>query len=90
MESESTAVNEDGFESLDGHSMKSRSSVEEHRTFFNYFFEDIIDFGLGSVDESLCALDVGCLVFHDELVHDERLEELEGHSSGKTALMEFE
>ena len=90
MESDSAAVDEDGLESLDGHSMKSRSSVEEDRSFLNYFFEDIIDFGLGSVDESLSALDVGCLVFHDELVHDERFEELEGHSSGKTALMELE
>jgi hypothetical protein len=89
MESDSAAVNEYGFESLDGHSVKCRSSVEEDRSFLDHFFEDIIDFGLCSVDESLCALDIGCLVFHDKLMHDERLEKFEGHSSGKTALMEL-
>ncbi len=53
-------------------------------------FEDVPDLGPDALDDPLGALDVVGEALLDELAHDERLEQLEGHLLGQPALVQLE
>ena len=83
-------LDEDGLECLDAEAVKSRRAVEEDRMLLDYFVEDGEDLGGLRLDEHLRLLDVVDHVLLDELLHDEGLEELEGHLGREPALPHLE
>src|SRR6185503_15431761 len=84
------AFDEHRLESLDAESVKRRSAVEQHRVIANDLFEDLVHlwrFLLHDLFGALHRLGDSLL---DELVNDERLEELERHRLRQTALVQLE
>ena len=84
------AINEHGLKCLDAEAVEGRGPVQPDRSFFYHFFEYIIDFRLGSFHKSPGALDVRGESLHYQTVHDKGLEELQSHSSGQAALVQFQ
>ena len=77
-------------ECLNTKSVQGRRTVQHNRMFSDDLFEDIPYFRADLFDHSLGALDVvRILVFH-QLLHDERLEQLQRHLLRKTALIELQ
>ena len=70
--------------------MERRRAVEQHRMLANHFVEHVPDFRTHAFDHALRALDVVRLAAVDELLHHERLEELERHLFGQAALVQLE
>src|ERR1700722_12929511 len=81
---------EDRFERLDAEAVQGRSAIEHHRMFANDVFENVPDDWILLLDHFLGLLDGGAVSLRFELVIDERLEELERHLLGKTALVELD
>ena len=81
---------ENRFERLDAEAVQRRSAVEHHGMFANDVFENVPDDRILLLDHFLGLLDGGAVSLRFELVIDERLEELERHLLGKTALVELE
>ncbi len=79
---------EEWLECLDTKTVESRSAVQEHRVFFNHFFEDVPDFLALQLNHFLRRFDGGYISVFDEFVVDEWLEELECHDFWKSALMQ--
>ena len=65
-------------------------AVQQDRMVLDDLFEDVPDLGPDALDDALGALDVVGEALLDELAHDERLEQLEGHLLGQAALVELE
>ena len=84
------AVDEDRLEGLDAEAVQRRGAVEQHRVLADDLFEDVPHDGLATFDHALGALDVLGHLGLDEPLHDERLEELEGHHLGQAALVELQ
>src|SRR5207302_1984649 len=77
-------------ESLDAESVKGRSAVEQHRMIANDLFEDLVHLGRFLLHDFLGALHRLGDSLLDELVNDERLEELQRHCLRQTALVQLE
>src|SRR4029077_9447759 len=84
------AFDENRFECLNAEAMKRRSAVEHHRMFANDVFQDVPNNSFLLLDHFLGLLDGGAVALGFELVIDERLEELERHLLGQTALVELQ
>src|SRR5215467_2765525 len=77
-------------ERLNAQTVKGWSSVQEHRVVFDDLFEDIPNNGLLLLHHFLGLLDGGAVAGLLETVIDERLEELERHLLGKSALVQLQ
>ena len=84
------AVYEHRLERLDAETVERRGAVEQHRAVLDHLFEDVPDLGANALGHALGALDIVCVAFHDESIHDERFEQLQGHAPGQSALVESE
>jgi hypothetical protein len=84
------ALDENRLEGLNAEAVQGRGAVEKHRVLFNDFVEHSKDFRRLRFDEHFSLLDVVDDVLFDKLLHDEGLEELEGHLSGQPALPHLE
>ncbi len=84
------ALDEDRFKSLNTESVQGRRAVEEHGMFFDHFVKHRKDFWRFRFDEHLGLLDVVNNILFYKLLHNERLEELEGHLSGQPTLPHLE
>ena len=84
------AFDEYRLERLNAEAVQRGSAVEHDRVIFDDLFEDVPNHGILLLDEFLGLLDGGAMAALLEPVIDERLEELERHLLGKTALMELE
>ena len=84
------AFDEDRFERLNAEAVQRRSAVEQNGMFANDIFENVPNDRLLLLDHFLGLLDGGAVPLRFELVIDERLEELERHLLGQTALVEFQ
>src|SRR5260370_10037152 len=84
------AFNENRFERLNADTVKRRGAVEHHGMFADNVFQDVPNDGFLLLDHFLGLLDGGAMALSFELVIDERLEELERHLLGQTALVELE
>ncbi len=83
-------LDQDRFEGLNAETMERRRAVEQHRMLLDHLFEDVPDFRTHPFDHALRALDVVREPAVDQLLHHERLEELERHLFGQAALMQLE
>jgi hypothetical protein len=90
VDSDGLSFDEHRLESLDAESVKGRRTVQQHRVIANDLFKNLIDFGRLLFDDLLGALHRLGDSLLDELVNDERLEELQGHRLGQTALVQLE
>src|SRR5579884_173901 len=78
------------FEGLNAQAVQRRCAVEQDRMLANHFVEHVPHFRAHAFDHAFRALDVVRLSAIDQLLHHERLEELERHLFGKTALMQLQ
>src|ERR1041385_6962137 len=84
------AFHQHRLERLDAQTMERGRAVQENRVIADDLFEDLVDLRRFALDDLLRALDrFGDALLH-QLVDDERLEELERHQLGQTALMQLE
>src|SRR6202008_4180081 len=77
-------------ERLDAETVQRRRAVEQDRMLADDFLEDVPHFRPLLLDHLLRLLDRGDEAALFELVVDERLEQLERHLLGKTALVELQ
>src|SRR5262249_40673551 len=75
---------------LDTQTVQRRSSIEQHGMLANDVLKNVPDHGVLLLDHFLGLLDGGAVALGLELVIDERLEQLESHLLGQTALVEFQ
>ena len=90
MQVDGLAFDEHRLEGLNAEAMQRRRAIEQHRMLANHFVEHVPDLGTHALDHALRALDVMRLLTVHELLHHERLEELERHLFGQAALVQLE
>src|ERR1700730_12597991 len=90
MDADGFTFDEHRLKGLNAETVKRRSAVEHHGMFANHVFENVPNDRILLFDHFLGLLDGGAVSLGFELVIDERLEELERHLLGKTALIELE
>ena len=78
---------EDRLECLNTETVQCRSTVQHNRMLFDDVLEHIPDLSLKSLDHLLRTLDIMSGSVCNELLHDERLEQLDCHFFRKTALV---
>ncbi len=90
MQMDRFAFDQHRLEGLNAETMERRCAVEQHRMLANHFVEHVPDFRTHAFDHALRALDVVRLAAVDQLLHHERLEELERHLFGQAALVQLQ
>ena len=90
MDLERLALDEHRLERLDAQAVQRRRPVEQHRMLLDHVVEHVPHLRAAALDHALGGLDVLRQLEVDEALHDERLEELERHQLGQTALVELE
>ena len=82
------ALDQHRLEGLQAEAVERRRSVEQHRVLLDDLLEHVPHLGDHRVDHLLGRLDVLHRLALDEPGHDERLEQLERHQLGQSALMD--
>ena len=82
------ALDQHRLERLDPEAVQGRCTVEEHGVLLDDAFEDVPYLGAPALHHALGRLDVLGQLQVDEPLHDEGLEELEGHELGQAALVQ--
>ena len=77
-------------ERLDAQAVQGRRTVQQHRVLGDDLFEDVVDDRAAALDHALGRLDVLRVVQVHQALHHERLEELQRHGLGQTALVQLE
>src|ERR687897_919044 len=90
MDLDGLALDEHRLERLDTQTVERRRAVQEDRVFLDDLLEHIPYGGTCPLDHPLRTLDVLRETLVDEPLHDERLEQLEGHLLGQPALVQPE
>ena len=90
MDLDRLALDQNRLERLDAQTMERRSAVEKDRMLLDHFLERVPYLGFLQLDELLCGLDRADQTLLFEPLVDERLEQLESHLLGQTALIELE
>ncbi len=90
MDLDGLALDELRLERLDAETVQRGCAVEQHRVLRDDLFEDVPHDRAGTLDHALGRLDVLRVVEVDEALHHERLEQLERHLLGQTALVQLE
>src|SRR5262245_6544932 len=89
MDTNGLAFHEHWFKGLNTKPVKRRRTVQEHRVVANDLFENLVHLWRLALDDLFRALHRLGDALLDELVNDERLEQLERHQLGQTALMQL-
>src|SRR6478672_1536504 len=84
------ALDELRLERLDAETVQRGRAVEQHRVLRDDLFEDVPHDRAGTLDHALGRLDVLRVVEVDQALHHERLEQLERHLLGQTALVQLQ
>ena len=84
------AFHQHGLESLDAEAVQRGSAVQQNGMVLDDFFEDVPNHRVLLLDQFLGLLDGGAMAALFEPMIDERLEQLERHLLGKTALVELQ
>ena len=84
------ALDQDRLERLNTEAVQRWSAVQQDRVILNDLLEHIPDLGSHALDDALGALDVVSQPLFDQLAHDERLEQLQRHALGQTALVQLQ
>src|SRR5436190_19983356 len=83
-------VNKHRLECLDAKAVKRRSSVQKDRMLADHFFQNVPNDRLLPLYHFTRLFDGGGVLVAFKLVVDERLEQLESHLLGQTALVKFQ
>ena len=83
-------LDEGRLEGLDTESVQGRGTVQHDRVALDDIFEDVPYLRIQTVNHLLRVLDVVCLTGLNQLLHHERLEQLEGHLLRNTALIDLQ
>ena len=89
MQADGLALDEHGLEGLDAEAVQGRCAVEQHGMVGDDLLEHVPDQRRATIDHALGRLDIGRLLELDQALHDEGLEQLEGHLLGKAALVDL-
>ena len=84
------SLDEDGHEGLDAEAVEGRGAIDENGALLDDLLQDVPNLAAGAFDHALGALDVGGDAQQHQPVHDEGLEEFQGHALGKAALVQFQ
>ena len=84
------ALHQHRLERLDAETVERGRTVQEHRVLLDDLFEHVPHLRAGALDHALGRLDVLRVLEVDEPLHHERLEQLERHLLGQTALLQLE
>ena len=87
---DSTAFNEDRLECLDTQTVKCRRTVQKYGVRLDNILQCIPYIVLRSVNLLAGGLYIGGLACINKSLHNERLEKLESHLLGETALIHFQ
>ena len=90
MDLDRAAVDQHRLERLDAQTVQRGRAVEQHRASLHHIFEHAPDLGLRALDGALRTLDVGRQLARDQLVDQERLEQLQRHPPRQPALVQLE
>ena len=90
MQLDGLALDELGLEGLNAQPVEGGGAVEQHGVLADDLSQDVPDLGVGTLDHTLGGLDVLGLLELDEPLHDEGLEQLQGHLAGQAALVQLE
>ena len=77
-------------ERLDAQAVQGRCAVQQHGALADDLLEHVPDLRTRTLDHALCALDVLRVAQVDESLDHERLEQLQRHLLGQTALVQLE
>ena len=86
MELDGPALHQHRLEGLDAQAVQGRRTVQEHGVILDHVLENAPDLGGTALHHALGALHVLSVAQLNQLLHDEGLEELQGHLLGKAAL----
>ena len=81
---------QDRLKGLDSQSVQRRGTVEHNRMLLDHFFQNIPYFRLETFYHLLSVLDIVSGPVLHQLLHNERLEQLDGHLFGQTALIDLQ
>ena len=84
------AVDQHRHEGLDAETVQGGGAVEQHRAVLDDIFQDVPHLAAGAFHHPLGVLDVGRDAQQYQAVHDEGLEQLQGHAPGQPALVHLE
>ena len=84
------ALDQHRLEGLDAEAVERGRPVQEHRVLLDDLFQDVPHVGATALDHALGRLDVLGQLGVDQPLHDEGLEQLEGHELGQAALVQAE
>jgi hypothetical protein len=87
---ERLAFDQHRLESLNAEAVQRGSAVEQNGMVFDDLFEDVPNHGILLLDQFLRLLDGGAVAALFEAMIDERLEQLERHLLGQTALVQLQ
>lgn len=77
-------------EGLDAETVQRRRTVQENRVLGDDLFQDVVHDRAAALDHALGRLDVLRVVQVHQALHHERLEELQRHGLGQTALVQLQ
>ena len=83
-------LDEGRLEGLNTESVQGRGTVQHNRVTLDDILEDVPYLRIQTVNHLLRVLDVMCLTGLNQLLHNERLEQLEGHLLRNTALIDLQ
>ena len=81
---------QNGLKCLNTKSVKCRCTVQHYGMLLDHLFEDVPNLGVQSLHKLLCVLNVLADALCHQLLHNEGLEQLDGHLLGKTALIDLQ
>ena len=90
MQLDGLAFNQNGLKGLNTQSVQGRSTVQHNRMFFDNFLQHIPYLRLQLFHHFLCIFNIMRRSVGHQLLHNERLEQLNGHLFRQTALIDFQ
>ena len=90
MELDGLALYQNGLKSLDAQPVKCGGAVEHHRVLFDNLLQHIPHLVIHLVNQLLCILDILADALRHQILHHERLKQLNGHLLGQTALVNLQ
>ena len=85
-----TALDQDRLKGLDAQTVQRRCTVQQDRVALDNGLEGVPDLRAGALDHLAGGLDVVGLLLLDQVLHDEGLEQFEGHLLRQTALVHLQ
>ena len=84
------AVHQHRLKRLDAQPVQRRRAVQQHRTRLHHILQHLPDRRVAALHEALRALDVRRQLARDQLIHQERLEQLQRHPPRQPALVQLQ